>query len=229
MLGTTTILAASLSSLSIDTLKLVGANLKDSLGRRGIDPDSAPVDADSVDSAIRNALESVYGETAAEVPDPEQLPPAQREAMETAEVASQHLGAAEADRLAADALAGAHADLTKYRDERLRQAKSAFNVAASVSVVGVAVILIGVVLMFMKEGPTAGGITAAVGAVAEIVSLLLFKLREQTSNELRKTEDDLRTLEATRVMITLADKISNPQERDALLREAARALSSRGG
>ena len=110
------------------------------------------------------------------------------------------------------------------RKERLRQARMTFNVALSLATAGVVIIFVGIVLMF--QGATTGGsITAAVGAVSEAASLILFRLNNDTNKRLDSVSHDLGTLESARVAAGLIDRMQNEDEKDAAIRALAQNLS----
>lgn len=126
------------------------------------------------------------------------------------------------------ALSEAHGVTRTLRSERLRQAKSAFNAALVLAVVGVLIIFGGVSLILLKEAAIGGAITTAVGAVVEIVSALLFKFSNDAQNRLDEMGRHLNAIEAAQVAVKLIRKIEDPSKRDDAIRETANLLAGLG-
>lgn len=140
----------------------------------------------------------------------------------------QRLGDDEARTLTIEALAAAHNTANGLRAERIRQAKTTFNAALAFAVIGVLIIFAGVGLLLLREAVNAGGLTAAIGAVTEVISALLFKLNHDTNNRLDEIGKDLSSIEAAQIAMTLINKIEDPEKRDDAIREAARDLRAQG-
>lgn len=103
------------------------------------------------------------------------------------------------------ALRNAYDFLDRRRRERLRQARITFNTAVSLVLLGTLIILAGVVLLFV-ERTTAGVLSAAVGAVSNITSALLFKLNRDANDRLDKITVELGRLEGIRRTLEQVDQ-----------------------
>jgi len=121
-------------------------------------------------------------------------------------------------------LTAARKSAIEYRKERRRQASHAFNAALVLSVIGILIIFIGVLLLILKDTVTAGAITAGVGAVSEIVSLLLFKLSNDANGRYDKVGEDLSRIERAKEATDIAHQINDPSKRDEALREVIKTL-----
>lgn len=108
--------------------------------------------------------------------------------------------------------------------ERMRQAKLAFNAALSLMIIGVFIVFSGVVLLWIKDSFEAGLITVAVGAVSEIISLLVFKFNKETNNRLDDLRRDLSVIETARVGLSIAKQIENQDKRDHAISELSLRL-----
>ena len=112
----------------------------------------------------------------------------------------------------------------EYRKERGRQAKLAFNAALVLSIVGILIIFVGVILLFVKDSVTPGAITAGVGAISEIVSLLLFKLSKDANGRYDDVGKDLSRIDRAKEASDIARQIDDPAKRDQALREVVKSL-----
>jgi hypothetical protein len=121
------------------------------------------------------------------------------------------------------AISTAHEVSSQIRAERLRQARQAFNAALVLMIVGVLVIFIGVGLL-LAGGLTAGTVTAGLGVVCEIASLLLFNFYRETNNRLDAIARDLTLLEVARTGVFLIEKVTDPTKRDEAIIEIVRSL-----
>lgn len=110
--------------------------------------------------------------------------------------------------------------------ERMRQAKLAFNVAISLMVVGVVIVFAGIGLLWVKESFESGLITVAVGAVSEIISLLVFKFNSETNNRLDVLRKDLSIIETARVGLSIAKQIENQEKRDHAISQLSLRLQN---
>lgn len=93
------------------------------------------------------------------------------------------------------AIDAAYKFLNARRSERLRQARITFNAAMTLVLLGTIILLGGVVLLFLQR-TTTGILSAAVGAVSNISSALLFRLNRDANDRLDKVEVGIETLEA---------------------------------
>ena len=110
--------------------------------------------------------------------------------------------------------------------ERMRQAKLAFNVAISLMVVGFVIVFAGIGLLWVKESFESGLITVAVGAVSEIISLLVFKFNSETNNRLDVLRKDLSIIETARVGLSIAKQIENQEKRDHAISQLSLRLQN---
>ena len=124
-----------------------------------------------------------------------------------------------------NALTTARDSTIRYREERQRQASVAFNMALVMSIVGVLIIFAGVILLFAQQKVTSGAITAGIGGVSEIVSLLLFKLSNDAKGRYDKVARDLDRIILADEAAEIARQIENPAERDETLRKLAESLT----
>ncbi|WP_025573002.1 TRADD-N-associated membrane domain-containing protein [Vibrio parahaemolyticus] len=111
--------------------------------------------------------------------------------------------------------------------ERMRQAKAAFNIALTLMIVGVLIIFAGVALLYFKEGIEQGLITVVVGAVSEILSVIVFGFNRETNNRLDDLRKDMSVLETARVGLSFAKQIENQEKRDNAISELS--LKIQGG
>lgn len=112
----------------------------------------------------------------------------------------------------------------EYRKERGRQAKHAFNAALVLSIGGILIIFVGVILLFAKDSVTPGAITAGGGAIAEIVSLLLFKLSKDANGRYDDVGKDLSRINRAKEAADIARQIEDPAKRDETLSEVIKSL-----
>lgn len=73
--------------------------------------------------------------------------------------------------------------LNALRQERLRQASWSFNAALVFVIVGTLIVLVGTVLLYRGQ-TTQGIVSAAAGAVSNIVSVLVFRLNRDANDRL---------------------------------------------
>ncbi|WP_217519976.1 TRADD-N-associated membrane domain-containing protein [Vibrio metschnikovii] len=111
--------------------------------------------------------------------------------------------------------------------ERMRQAKAAFNIALTLMIVGVLIIFAGVALLYFKEGIEQGLITVVVGAVSEILSVIVFGFNRETNNRLDDLRKDMSVIETARVGLSFAKQIENQEKRDNAISELS--LKIQGG
>lgn len=141
---------------------------------------------------------------------------------------SSHLSAHDEFYITSGALSEAHEVTKTLRSERLRQAKSAFNAALILAVLGVLIIFGGVALILFKDATVGGAITTAVGAVVEVVSALLFKFSNDAQNRLDEMGRHLNAIETAQITVDIIDKIEDPHKRDDAIRETAKSLAGLG-
>ncbi len=109
----------------------------------------------------------------------------------------------------------------------MRQAKAAFNIALTLMIVGVLVIFAGVALLYFKEGIEQGLITVVVGAVSEILSVIVLGFNRETNNRLDDLRKDMSVIETARVGLSFAKQIENQEKRDNAISELS--LKIQGG
>ncbi len=110
--------------------------------------------------------------------------------------------------------------------ERMRQAKLAFNAALSLMIVGVVIVFVGIGLLWLKDSFESGLITVAVGAISEVVSLLVFKFNSETNNRLDVLRKDLSIIETARVGLTIAKQIEDQEKRDHAISQLSLRLQN---
>jgi TRADD-N domain-containing protein len=92
--------------------------------------------------------------------------------------------------------------LDGQRDLALRQARTSFNVAITVSVVGILIIFAGVALFVFhqgKDGDVKGAyLSVSAGVVSNIVSLLLFRLNREANARVEKIAKAIGRLQGER-------------------------------
>jgi hypothetical protein len=151
-----------------------------------------------------------------------------KEFISSAEEISAHLTLDDKLDITNEALSEAHKVTGTLRSERLRQARSAFNAALVLAVLGVLIIFGGISLVLFKDATVGGAITAAVGAVVEVVSALLFKFSNDAQNRLDDMGRHLNAIEAAQVAVKLIGKIEDPAKRDDAIRETVGLLLGLG-
>lgn len=104
-------------------------------------------------------------------------------------------------------------------DERMRQAKLAFNTAIALMIIGVIIVFLGVGLLYIKESFESGLISIVVGAVSEILSLIVFGFNKETNNRLDDLRKDMSIIETARVGLSIAKQIESQEKRDDAISE----------
>lgn len=181
---------------------------------------TAPALAPAIDypGAIDFAGAIDYPRAAASAPDrPKALPRLYR--------AARPLAPKEPDR-EREKLTAMRDQAKALQDEQVRQAKLTFNVAIGLVIVGVLIIFAGSVVTFLQaEKATTGTFTAVGGAVAEIISLILFRFHKVTNDKLDALRGELSAIEYSRFGMTLIEQIDDPIKRDDAIREIVRNLT----
>ncbi len=131
-----------------------------------------------------------------------------------------------ANEAAIEALNETYQSTAGILTERMRQAKTAFNVAITLMIVGVFIIFLGVGLLYLKEGFESGLITIAVGAISEILSVVVFGFNKETNNRLDVLRKDMSVIETARVGLSIAKQIENQQKRDDAISELSLNLQN---
>lgn len=110
--------------------------------------------------------------------------------------------------------------------ERMRQAKLAFNAALSLMIAGVIIVFFGIGLLWVKDSFESGLITVAIGAISEIISLLVFKFNSETNNRLDALRKDLSIIETARVGLSIAKQIEDQEKRDHAISQLSLRLQN---
>jgi hypothetical protein len=131
-----------------------------------------------------------------------------------------------ATEAAIEALDETYQSTSGILSERMRQAKLAFNVAISLMIIGVLIVFAGIGLLWVKDSFESGLITVAVGAVSEIISILVFKFNSETNNRLDVLRKDLSIIETARVGLSIAKQIENQEKRDHAISELSLRLQN---
>lgn len=131
-----------------------------------------------------------------------------------------------ATEAAIEALDETYQSTSGILSERMRQAKLAFNAALSLMVVGVVIVFVGVGLLWVKDSFESGLITVAVGAISEVVSLLVFKFNNETNNRLDILRKDLSKIETARVGLSIAKQIEDQEKRDHAISQLSLRLQN---
>jgi len=126
--------------------------------------------------------------------------------------------------VAFDAIDASQIEAKRIRELRMTQAKRTFNVALSLVVLGILLIFAGVALLLFRDAITAAALSASVGAVTEVVSVVLFRFNSDAQGRLEEVETDLSYLYAARVSLSATQLIEDPATRDEAVREALRGL-----
>jgi len=118
---------------------------------------------------------------------------------------------------------------SQIRDERMRQARYAFNAALTLVVVGVLIIFTGVAMLWFGNSVEPGAITVGVGAITEVVSAILFKLNKEVNVRLDEVRKELSAIETARIGLGLAKEIDNLEKRDDAIANLAERLQPQNG
>lgn len=124
-----------------------------------------------------------------------------------------------ANEAAIEALDETYQSTANIASERMRQAKTAFNVAIALMVIGVLIIFLGVGLLYLKEGLQSGLITIGAGAILEILSVVVFGFNKETNNRLDELRKDMSVIDTARVGLSIAKQIENQEKRDDAISE----------
>jgi len=103
--------------------------------------------------------------------------------------------------------------------ERMRQAKLAFNTAIVLMIIGVIIVFLGIGLLYIKDSFESGLISIVVGAVSEILSVIVFGFNKETNNRLDELRKDMSIIETARVGLSIAKQIESQEKRDDAISE----------
>ncbi len=129
---------------------------------------------------------------------------------------------------ALEALNTTYDSTLEIRDERMRQARLAFNAALALMIIGVLIIFVGVALLWVKPQIDQGIITVAIGAITEVISVLVFSFNKEANNRLEEVRKELSAIETARVGLSMAKQISDLEKRDDAIAELTRRVQSNG-
>ncbi len=129
------------------------------------------------------------------------------------------------EKIESDFTEVAYANLKQIQEERLRQARTSFNVALILMIIGILIIFAGIVLVFLEKTST-GIITLIVGAVTNAISALTFRFSKEANDRLDKVNHDLRVIEKTRWASKMIDGISDSKVKDKAKAQLAETLRS---
>ena len=124
-----------------------------------------------------------------------------------------------------NALATGRHTAFEHRNERRRQARTAFNAALGFSILGVIIVIIGIILLFTQKIYTTGAITAGAGVISKIISVLLFKLSDNANKRYDKVGEDLSRIDLAKEAIEIAKEIIDPTKKDEAIREVISSLT----
>lgn len=114
------------------------------------------------------------------------------------------------------------------RNERMRQARLAFNVALSLMLIGVIIIFTGIALLWIKPDLAQGAVTVAAGAIVEIVSGLVFSFNKDANNRLEEVRKELSAIETARVGLSMAKQITDLEKRDNAIADLTKKVQNSG-
>lgn len=121
-------------------------------------------------------------------------------------------------------IAETYEGLSRFRVERLRQAKISYNIALALIASGILIIFFGVYLLF-KKSITQGALTSGVGSISSVIGNTVLKFYKETNDRMDNLDKDLFTLNTAKVQYSLILKISNVSERN---REFSKLIDSIG-
>lgn len=126
------------------------------------------------------------------------------------------------------ALETTHATVSSIRNERMRQAKVAFNTALVLMVVGVIITFIGLILLIFGGNIEAGIISVISGTVSEIISTVVFRLNKESNNRLDEVRKELSKIEIAKIGLSLAKEIEDSEKRDAAISDLTKTIQNFG-
>jgi hypothetical protein len=116
--------------------------------------------------------------------------------------------------------------LNSDHDERRRQARTSFNVAYNLLIVGIVLIFIGAIIVLLR-GLTAAIYISLVGCVSEAISALLLRFNKDSNDRLDETTKSSNILLMLELSMRFIDQITDEEERNKALRELARDIRTR--
>jgi len=107
----------------------------------------------------------------------------------------------------------------EIRDERLRQARIAFNASIFLGGAGVLLIFVGVAFLLFTSSVKPATITASIGAVQNVLGVVIYALNREVNKRLDETNAELVRLEKIRVAEDLILRTFDPATREEELRK----------
>ena len=86
-------------------------------------------------------------------------------------------------------------------------------------IIGVAIVFLGVGLLHIKESFESGLISIVVGAVSEILSVIVISFNKETNNRLDELRKDMSIIETARVGLSIAKQIESHEKRNDAISE----------
>ncbi|MEJ1377948.1 MAG: hypothetical protein RPU32_08235 [Candidatus Sedimenticola sp. (ex Thyasira tokunagai)] len=129
---------------------------------------------------------------------------------------------------AINALKSTHNSIASIRDERMRQAKLAFNAALTLMIIGVVIIFIGIGILMTGGTIESGAITIVSGTISEALSALVFKFNKEANNRLDEIRKELARIEMAKVGLSLAKEIADLDKRDSAIAELTKTVQNYG-
>lgn len=129
------------------------------------------------------------------------------------------------EKIEADFTDVAYENLKDIQEERLRQARTSFNAALILMVIGILIIFAGIILVFLEK-TSSGIITLIVGAVTNAISALTFRFNKEANDRLDQVNHDLKIIEKTRWASKMIDDIDDPKMKNKAKAKLAETIKS---
>jgi hypothetical protein len=120
-------------------------------------------------------------------------------------------------------ISNTYENLSAFRVERERQAKTTYNTAIVIITLGAIILFFGVLLLF-NNSIVEGSITSSVGVISKIIGGTILSFYKDTNNRMDKLNDDLFTLHTIKVQYSLINKIDNPEQKNRQLRKLVKEI-----
>jgi hypothetical protein len=121
-------------------------------------------------------------------------------------------------------LAAAETAAVEIRSERMRQARTSFNLAV-VSVAAGAVLILLSLILVAADQTSAAVVSTAASTMTQAAALAMFRISRDANRRLDAVASDLSILERLRLALELSDEIADPAARDRVIAETVRALA----
>jgi len=125
-----------------------------------------------------------------------------------------------------NAIESARSAVSASQNERRRQARWTFNLAALMVAIGTLSIVGGVALLIFTDRIVAGSIATGAGALADIFGTILFKFYKDANERLDSSIKEDRILTTAEVALEIAQKIETKKTRDETLQKLAIELGT---